>query len=69
LPSFVDKILRGTPPGELPVELPTVIEMAAKPPHRWRDEARIARDDRDEGRPGLRLNSAAHHCARCQRSE
>jgi putative ABC transport system substrate-binding protein len=28
LPHFVDKILRGTAPGELPVELPTVIEMA-----------------------------------------
>jgi len=28
LTSFVDKILKGTPPAELPVELPTVIEMA-----------------------------------------
>lgn len=28
LPSFVDKILKGTPPSQLPVELPTVIEMA-----------------------------------------
>lgn len=28
LPHFVDKILKGMPPAELPVELPTVIEMA-----------------------------------------